>query len=1179
MMFENVCSSISGRFEGRGCRRPAYLLAALIAAFAASPTVAEGADAYIASATDGKVYSIDTGYVPGPQTAVYADFEFLEVNGKDQQFVFEANGTGNARARIYINGSGNLAWSFTEVNPDATSAHWQSTGVEMVPGTRYKMKVDALNRSASLEYGGTSESFKFASNAAESMHATSTIKIFSSAGMSSNAAKMKLYAFQIYEAGELVHDYTPAIKDGIAGLVDSKTGLFIYDTRYSGYNEFTTGGDIPTIDDDPYVESDGTSAINLDVSASPRLKIEVDFAFTDVSDPNPESTTHWQQRLFGEDSVSSTPRISVYINNSQNLAIASGDGWNAVSTGLLVDLRRHKFVIDNLAFKSAYMTGVTTNWSGYGATKADLTKSAARPLALFGNTTADDGSTFGNLTKAKVYSVKIWAGGELIRDLAPRCINGVAGFEDLAFGGFYTCAGLTASANAPTELSNDYAKEGDPWVESDGSFYSIVNTYYMDGQNSKIEVDFQLAKIVSGVVVAGHFDNDFTDLIYCSGTTDFVLESKDGNYAGSFGIAHQDLARHTAVVDSPAKTFSLLAPDGTLEAQKTPAAGWTYTKKSNWPFILFGSATDAYGHNKQRSRARIYGVRFYEKAEGEENYTLVKTLTPVVVGDVAGFEDADGNFYSGDGLRAGGAVKTLPGDPYVESPNRNSFFDTGYYVTSNTCIVCDYMLLEQQKSPQQFPFEAGDSSDGSLKTKQQQYMRMYGNGSTGQGDFSYACGASGFTSMNVPYAPHVRRTLTLDAYNLKGKIETAGQVIREVDIAAAGRLPNRSGTTLKLLCNYNMTGNKAKARLYGLKIYEEGQLVRDYVPICHAGTYALRDKVTGTALEKASSSAALTGFTANNALNDSFFNAAMRAEDAYIESDGTQGIDMSYFTTPQTRYEIDYQMTAIRGQNRPFGAAAGNLSAELYVQGEVVGSGNVAFGVGNSWKGQYTNMGADLDRHVAFLDLANRECGYSGKGLFAFSSDTVCNRNSSLVMSLFTKGEGATFGGGADKNRTAMKLYAFRIYEAGALVHEWLPYKVGDVVGIYDTMTGEVKTNDVAGGNAFTYGGGLGYGKFAGAITDLVMAPQDAAASSARPAVLKAYAPGAVRYVWTKDGEVVSGASGAELEVPWESRSRSQGAFVYGVTPVFLKGGEEVYGAEATAEVEMVPRGMVLMFN
>jgi hypothetical protein len=283
--------------------------------------------------------------------------------------------------------------------------------------------------------------------------------------------------------------------------------------------------------------------------------------------------------------------------------------------------------------------------------------------------------------------------------------------------------------------------------------------------------------------------------------------------------------------------------------------------------------------------------------------------------------------------------------------------------------------------------------------------------------------------------------VTVDAYNLATKIETAGQTIRETTITASGRVPEKSNNTLKLLSNSTMNGNSCKARLYGVQIFEEGTLVRDYVPICQGGSYALLDKVQGKVLTKASTKE-FTGYTVNNDLNEAFFEAPMRAEDAYIESDGTQGINLGYLTTPNTRYEIDYALTAIVGQIRPFGEAGGDLSAELYIQGTATGSGNVAFGVGDSWKGQYTSMGADLNRHLAVLDLANHQCGYSGKGMFKFGTDVITTKTATNLMWLFAKG---TSGGGlyANNSLTAMKLYAFRIYESEELVHEYLPYKVG----------------------------------------------------------------------------------------------------------------------------------------
>ena len=132
--------------------------------------------------------------------------------------------------------------------------------------------------------------------------------------------------------------------------------------------------------------------------------------------------------------------------------------------------------------------------------------------------------------------------------------------------------------------------------------------------------------------------------------------------------------------------------------------------------------------------------------------------------------------------------------------------------------------------------------------------------------------------------------------------------------------------------------------------------------------------------------------------------------------------------------------------------------------------------------------------------------------MIAFSTNAVCTKTATFPMWLFAKGTNAS---GSYSNRTKMKLYAFRIFESGTLVHEYLPYKVGDIVGLYDTMTGDVITSSVSDSNAFTLGGGLGYGKFAGTRRNLVIAPTSTSVSHGSSHTFTAYAPGAVAYRWT----------------------------------------------------------------
>ncbi len=1138
--------------------------------------LAASTSAYIES--DGTQF-MNTGYYPGPKTKIEVDFQLTEaIKGKD--CIFGNYNDPNFSVLLYAQPETNSK-KFQFCGKDGG---WQGQNLNVLVDTaRHTMVIDVPKKKGTMfaQDGTVQSQADFISSWTYTKTAAWPIAFFASCKNASGTsaqqgAKVKIYGARIWELDDngetytLLHDYSPAIKNGIAGLLDAETGAFLYDTRANGTKTFATGGDIATIDDDPYVESDGTSAINLGISASPKLKIALDYALLEGNE--------LQYRLFGQDTKSGLPRFSVYINSSGNIALAGGTdtAFNNVSTEIATNTARHTVVIDNVALRNAYITGVTTNWYGYGNTKADCTKCATRPLALFGNTDADDGSAFKQCTKMKVYGLKIWAGDTLLRDLAPRCIDGTAGFEDLATGRFYTCDGLMASANAPTELSGA-SREGDAFIESDGSFYSVVNTYYFVKPTTKIEIDYQLVSFVNSGIVMGGYGSaaGVSTILWCQSNEKIVMEMHDGNHNDTANnlLSPQtppDLARHTAVFDGPNRHLTLKGADEAVEAEADFVSSWTLNATANWPVLLFGSANNAYGKSQQRSKVRIYGVKFYEGGN------LALELTPAVKGGVAGFVDGNGNFYSGDGLTAGGNVQTIDDNPYVESPEDGCFFDTGYYVTSNTCIFCDFMLSEQHPSPQQFPFEAGAAAAG------KSFMRMYGNGSDGTGDFAYALGyVAGnalWQSMGVPYSPKARRQITLDALNCKAKVADNGHTIREMTTAATSRQPDKSTTTLKIFSNGTGTGNPLKGRLYGFQIYEEGVLMHDYAPICQGGTYALVDKVTGKTLEKASSSKDFTGSTANEALDDAFFSAEMRDEDAYIESDGTQAINLGYYTTPETRYEIDYQMTAIAGQMRPFGEAGGAFSAELYIQGTATGSGNVAFGAGNTWIVQPSGVASDLERHVAVLDIANRECGYSGKGLYAFDSKTVCSKTATIPMWLFAKGTSAD---GSFEKCAKMKLYAFRIYESGALVHEYLPYKDGDTVGLYDTMTGDVVTSTVSGSNAFTYGGGDGYGKFAGEKTLLTTEPaDDVSVKPRKSATLTAFAPGAVRYVWTRNGAVLAGATGSKVTVVWE-RPKAVGGnpVVYGVTPVFLKDGVEVLGTEATADVTMLPLGMVLILR
>jgi len=1146
--------------------------------------------AYIES--DGTQF-INTGYYVKPTSRIELDFAFVDfanTSAYAQSRLFD-NDANNSKpsiaASVYVGGSAGGDCSLAACIGDCDSSHnfagvWTSnsgTGTKNAycDSSKRTIVLDELNKRIAIKANGAEVWYNDQSSSRTFTHTASwPLGLFgrtkNNSGTSCDYRSIiRVYGFRIYESDALVHDYIPAIKNGVAGLLDSITGTFLYDTRTTGAGAFAYGGDIETADD-PYVESNGTSAINLGIVVSPKLKIQVDYAFTDASDPTPNGSSHYQQHLFGP---SGDISATVYINGAGNLSFGSSDTWAGIGTGIAADTNRRVVIIDNAARKWAFMTGVTTNW--YYDTTADLTKTGTRPIALFGHPKNDAATSFEKFSKAKVYGCKIWFDGVLIRDLAPRCIDGVAGFEDLVSGDFFTCSGLTASANAQTELAGSGADD-DPYIESDGTTYSFFDTHYFPGKKTKIEVDFRQTKLHSNNdCVFGNYGSTFTILLYgpvnantLAGT--YKLCGRDGTYASqelSPSVA-VDLRRHKAVIDVPKQHMAMYAADGTLQGEGTMPAAWAHTvTAASWPIALFGSCDNQYGTSaKQRVYARIYGAKIWESDDGGTTYTLIRDFKPMVQGGVAGFYDeVSKKFNAGEALKAGGKIQECAEEYIENNTTSKGSFDTGLKVTDQTKVICDFMPLSD--AVQKFPFEAGDSTSAASG---KMFMRTYGNGN---GNYAYSCGTALWVESTVPFRPYVRRELTLDAKSKQFIIGSPyGNAVQTMTIGSFS-CPDESSNTLKIFSNGTSNGNYLQGRLYGFKVYNGDTLVGNYVPICQGGTYGLADKISGKVLAMASGSVAFGGDTDNGNLNDSFFDAPMRDEDAYIQSDGTQAINLGYFTTPNTRYEIDFQLTDRVGQYRPFGQAntdIQNLNAELYIQDSL----NVAFGVGDTWKGHPTGIASDLNRHVAVVDFANRECGYSGYKMFAFDSSVVCKNTAVVPMWLFAKGKTAD---GLYGNRAKMRLYAFRIYEAGVLVHEYLPYKNGDTVGLYDTVTGGVKLNSVNGANSFVYGG-MGYGKFAGVKTVLTTAPGDTSVKVRRTATLTAFAPGAVRYVWTRNGVVLAGATGSEVTVVWERPKAVGGTpVVYGVTPVFLKGGVEVLGEEASAEVTMMPLGMVLILR
>ncbi|MBR1587711.1 MAG: hypothetical protein IJ658_05240 [Kiritimatiellae bacterium] len=914
--------------------------------------------------------------------------------------------------------------------------------------------------------------------------------------------------------------------------------------------------------EDGYLESSGGTGINSRYFFNPKSRIEVDYALTDASIQ--------QARVWGMDITA--PMASLYVQGTLNVAFGSGDTFvnSDTLTGLRADTLRHTAILDVAQRQAVYMTGAATNWSNLSilATHAPST-TATIPISIFAGTKNNvAGTLFDNCAKMKLYRIRFFTDGELVHDYLPCVKGGVPGLRDQVDGVFVTSENVGAlSVGGDVETIED-----DPWIalpdNNQTNGWQFVNTGYRPTPNTRFEVDFALLKNYTESL-SGNGDwavfSAYSTQSNNASTANYSVFNFYYNKGGAgwscggdnwiaLGAAFpkpvddKDI-RRMAVLDAKNKTFVLTT------------AGFTNYTGTCAGFRDFDYKTAKIGawYQGQNGFAplKIYGCRIFE------DDVLVRDLRPCVQNGLAGLKDEVDDEFMACGTRTyGGPIPHEQGDGYIESKTRNCFIDTGYYANSNTCVWADWAFTSRDNASaaggQHFVYEINNNGLVS---------RIYGNG-TDKADTHYSWTFSKpakWTDTGIVVVTNVRHQAYIDSYGdqvafMSGAYTNYATAMSTLHMTNHVAVSNSQ--TLKLFSNAGGTANFALMRLYGFKIWESGTLVRDYIPYIRNGAAGLYDRVNGTFLS-GNRSFAYGGDIASDG----------SSMDAYVESTGEQAISTGYAPNGSTRIEADTAFTyAAPAQARAWGLANTSLqSAELYING----SGLFSFGyqtAGNSWKAQTFNVAADIMRHLAVLDIAQSKYAFDGEDT-ALGSQA---RNATADRPLALFGKAGNVAGTTFSNLASMRLYTFRIYEyengEKKLKHEYLPYKKGNVIGLYDTVDKVVKTDALSSGTPFKIGG-----KGVDGAERWIVAPQGARLSKRTgTATLSANAAGAVSYRWTRNGEPVAGGKDGDLTVEWE-KAKSGTTETYDVIPVYDVCGNATEGEPVPAAVEFIADGTVLV--
>ena len=233
----------------------------------------------------------------------------------------------------------------------------------------------------------------------------------------------------------------------------------------------------------------------------------------------------------------------------------------------------------------------------------------------------------------------------------------------------------------------------------------------------------------------------------------------------------------------------------------------------------------------------------------------------------------------------------------------------------------------------------------------------------------------------------------------------------------------------------------AKMKLYSCQIYDNGTLVRDFVP-CQKpdGTIGLWDDVNSLFYGNAGTGT----FTAGPVLAI-VANASEITKLEYIESSGTQYINTGFKPNNNTRVVMDLLYTGSESISNEFGAWNSSNNASFICL--TTGKNNLYPFYGNTSKQVSANRTA---RHTVDMD----------KNVVKMNGTTMITFNQMSFHCTYPMFLCCFNNAGATENMTSMRIYSCQIYDNGTLIRDYIAAKLSDgTIGLYDKLHGLLYTN------------------------------------------------------------------------------------------------------------------------
>ena len=630
----------------------------------------------------------------------------------------------------------------------------------------------------------------------------------------------KLYYLKIYDDTTLVRDFIPVLtQEGIVSLYDQLNNKFyVSETNnlIAGTSEFNTSvarkvrrgyvGVKNQYQELEYLESTGTQYINTGIIPTQNTRTKIAFLLTN-------NIQGQYAGMMGYQNVNGGGSSNYRLVNIPGSSLQFNGGSSYIGAE---NTERYKYYVADCSMNNFIVNGISHSSSG------QTWGTASGPIYLFGRySNESSGVLSSTLCSARLYYCKIYENNVLVRDFIPvlddnniPCL-----YDKITYKCFYNIGTGTFDYGYKLDKPKGTVLK---YIESTGTQY--IDTGLSGAFKTEIKVEY-----------TGTFSTTY-DTIIGAENNNSPYNGNGIRYRNDLGVWHLGIgdASNWASYETPL----LLNTEYLLEGQTNPA---NYYLKINNETVISGSGSGTssanniilFGNNQGAGLVQPSLIKLYYCKIWNIDGTLLRDLEPALdydgipclydwVSQSYFYNKGTGQFlygYNSSTTSYKSTGKKYTQLEYIQSTG-TQWIDTGFNVTPNTRLT---MSLQHTSFTRQDRFFGSYDSSGL-------YFCSYING-TSEYAFAYQNNSGNWIDTNKDAKNN--STLNIDFNGKSKNYKLSGAVSYSEDLTSyTATLGCKQ--TLALFGGRVESGNiagLAKMKLYYCNIYNDGVLVRNFIPV------------------------------------------------------------------------------------------------------------------------------------------------------------------------------------------------------------------------------------------------------------------------------------------------------------------------------------------------------------